>query len=94
MTDLVLHLKKQWFDKIKSGEKIEEYRETTEYWQRSIQLKHFTNIVLLRGYPSTRTPENCMVFPWNGYVIKRIGSWERQEMIEVFAMPLKQEPHP
>ena len=86
--DLVLHLKFKWFDKIKSGEKTEEYRETTEYWQRRIQLHHFDRIVLLRGYPSVRTKENCIMFPWNGYVIKRIGSWEKQEMVEVFSMPL------
>lgn len=32
MKTLTLSLKKQWFDKIKSGEKKEEYRECSEYW--------------------------------------------------------------
>jgi hypothetical protein len=32
MTSLHLILKKQWFDLIASGEKLEEYREVTDYW--------------------------------------------------------------
>lgn len=34
MKTLTLSLKKPWFDKIKSGEKKEEYRECSEYWIR------------------------------------------------------------
>ena len=34
MKTLTLSLKRQWFDKIKSGEKKEEYRECSEYWIR------------------------------------------------------------
>ena len=34
MKTLTLSLKKKWFDKIKSGEKKEEYRECSEYWIR------------------------------------------------------------
>jgi len=29
---LTFNLKKEWFDKIKSGEKTNEYREKTNYW--------------------------------------------------------------
>lgn len=32
--ELILPLKKQWFDMIASGEKKEEYREITPYWCR------------------------------------------------------------
>ena len=32
MKTLILPLKKKWFDMIKSGEKKEEYRETSGYW--------------------------------------------------------------
>jgi hypothetical protein len=32
MKTLTLALKKPWFDKIKSGEKKEEYRECSDYW--------------------------------------------------------------
>ena len=33
---LHLNLKKKWFDMILSGEKLEEYRETTDYWRSRI----------------------------------------------------------
>lgn len=33
---LTFNLKKQWFDKIKSGEKTHEYRECKLYWQKRI----------------------------------------------------------
>ena len=32
MRTLILHLKREWFDLIKSGEKKEEYREQSTYW--------------------------------------------------------------
>lgn len=33
---LIFNLKKEWFDKIKSGEKTHEYREAKLYWQKRI----------------------------------------------------------
>lgn len=33
---LTFNLKKQWFDKIKNGEKTHEYREVTDYWTKRI----------------------------------------------------------
>ncbi len=35
---LTLNLKKEWFDKIKSGEKTHEYREVKDYWTKRIFL--------------------------------------------------------
>lgn len=35
---LVCVLKKEWFDKIKSGEKTHEYREVKDYWIKRIGL--------------------------------------------------------
>ena len=38
---LTFNLKKEWFDKIKSGEKTHEYREVKPYWTK--RLYHFDN---------------------------------------------------
>jgi hypothetical protein len=90
MTDLMLHLKGIYFDKIVRGEKDEEYRETTDYWKRRILGKTFDKLILVRGnYGNEKYPENVLVFPWNGYDVKTVGSWERQEMVEVFALKLR-----
>lgn len=40
---LTLHLKKVWFDKIKSGKKIREYREVKDFWTDRL-VKEFFNI--------------------------------------------------
>ena len=33
---LTFNLKKEWFEKIKSGEKTHEYRQRTDYWYRRL----------------------------------------------------------
>jgi hypothetical protein len=42
---LTFNLKKQWFDKIKSGEKTHEYREVKPYWKKRLSkhLESFAN---------------------------------------------------
>lgn len=35
-TRIVFNLKREWFDKIKSGEKTVEYRESKDYWWRRL----------------------------------------------------------
>lgn len=46
---LYLILKKEWFDKIKNGEKTVEYREAKEYWHRRLN-KNFNEVILKNGY--------------------------------------------
>ena len=54
---LVFPLKKQWYEKIKSGEKTIEYREVKSYW-----IKRFYNIIqqhnFINGYAA------CDFKPW------------------------------
>lgn len=38
---LIFPLKKQWYDKIKSGEKTIEYREVKQYWTRRLMKAEF-----------------------------------------------------
>jgi hypothetical protein len=60
---LTLHLKKVWFDKIKSGEKTHEYREVTDYWFRRLflfskilcrqtMLPLHSTVIFCCGYPA------------------------------------------
>jgi ASC-1-like (ASCH) protein len=46
---LTLILKKEWFDKIKNGEKTVEYREAKEYWSKRLN-KNFNDVILKNGY--------------------------------------------
>ena len=54
MKTLTLSLKKQWFDMIKSGEKKEEYRETSAYWISRL-LKYCLGEICVAATKSMRT---------------------------------------
>ena len=49
MNILHLTLKKKWFDLIRSGEKIEEYREIKPYWNKRLSKKYDT-VYFRNGY--------------------------------------------
>jgi ASC-1-like (ASCH) protein len=72
MADLTLPLKGEYFDAIKAGDKVEEYRLCTEFWERRIEEKQIDRIVLTRGYPKRGDETRRMVRPWRGYEIKEI----------------------
>lgn len=61
---LILPIKKQWFDMIKSGEKKEEYREIKEYW--TSRLKYYTPALIL-GSNTERVAPTFEVGFRNGY---------------------------
>ena len=70
MKTLTLSLKKQWFDKIKSGEKKEEYRERKDYWfNRFFHSMNpdgtsckYDRLVFTLGYPKATDTERRLVF--------------------------------
>lgn len=71
MKTLTISLKRQWFDMIKSGEKKEEYRDNSEYWQRRLyrsmdandaEFKQFDRLVFTLGYPKSGDKERRLVF--------------------------------
>lgn len=70
MSNLVLHLEKRYFDQIKSGEKIVEYRQVNDYWSKRLIGKDFDNIVLLCGYPKNGDVNRTIIRKWNGYEIR------------------------
>jgi ASC-1-like (ASCH) protein len=41
---LIFPLKKEWFDKIKSGEKTIEYREVKPYWSKRLYTEMCTRL--------------------------------------------------
>lgn len=65
MKELILPLKKKWFDLIKSGIKKEEYREYKEFWKkrlldkyyeddecRQFSYRYFDKVTFTCGYPA------------------------------------------
>ena len=76
MTQLILPLKKRWFDMIKSGVKKAEYREIKPFWIKRLILplsvngrilhesmfKKFDEVVFTLGYPKSNDKERRIVF--------------------------------
>jgi len=69
---LTLPLKGEYFDAIKSGEKVEEFRLCTEFWEKRIEDRRYDRIVLTRGYPKRDDTSRRITRPWLGYTIKEI----------------------
>lgn len=67
MTTLHLPLKGIYFDQIKSGEKVEEYRLATPFWARRLEGRGFDLIVLTRGYPHRDDATRRIIRPWRGF---------------------------
>ena len=70
--NLVLHLKKQYFDQIASGEKQEEYRLVTPYWSKRLEGRQYEQVILLCGYPSASDESRKIIRQWVGYTRKAI----------------------
>lgn len=69
--NLILHLKKEYFEQIARGEKTEEYRLVTTYWSRRLEGRQYENVVLMCGYPKRGDTSKTMVLPWRG-VCKKV----------------------
>lgn len=74
MGTLTLPLNATYFDKIRAGTKIEEYRLRTPYWAKRIEGREYDRIVLTRGYPQGGgvEGETRLTRHWRGYREARI----------------------
>ena len=70
--DLILPLKREYFEQIKAGTKPEEYRLVNDFWRARIGRKQYTRIVLTLGYPKRGDTERRLILPYKGYVVKEI----------------------
>ena len=92
MADLVLPLKREYFEAIRDGSKVEEYRLTTAYWSRRLRFRHYDRIVLTLGYPSATNEARRLYRPWRGYRVKTITHPHfGLDPVEVFAIDVRQE---
>lgn len=95
MTVLYLPLKRQYFEAIRSGVKLEEYRLATPYWRYRLEGKTFESIVLTLGYPSRAVSERRLSRPWRGMQLKTITSpLFGDKPVLVFAIQVNPAPAP
>ena len=66
MPDLILHVKKEYFDEIKSGYKRYEYRLRTEYWKKRLVRREYSGIQIFCGYPKKGDASRVIRRKWTG----------------------------
>ena len=89
---LLLPLKRKWWDQIKSGTKVEEFRLANAYWTKRLEGRTYDEVILTLGYPTRDDLSRRIVLPWRGVTRKRVVSdeWQGSER-EVFAIRLTAE---
>ncbi len=93
MTDLILPLKAEYFNAIKAGTKLEEYRLRTPFWCKRLEGKTFEHVVLTLGYPSRDDAARRLVLPWRGMRETTIQHPHfGPDPVEVFAIDVRPSP--
>jgi len=72
MNDLVLHVKKVYFESIRDGRKSLEYRERTPYWEKRLQGRQYGGVQLHCGYPKAGDSSRIIRRRWKGFVEETI----------------------
>jgi ASC-1-like (ASCH) protein len=86
MADLHLNLKGEYFDQIKAGTKLFEFR-SFDKWSKRLEGKTFDRIFIKRGYPKRTDASKIIERPWRGYEQQTIThSHFGSEPVEVFAI--------
>jgi hypothetical protein len=87
MRTLTLHLKREFFEAIKSGDKTEEYRLYNEYWKKRLVGRDYDRVVFCLGYPRRDDSARRIARPYTGYTVKTIvHAHFGNEPVTVFAI--------
>jgi ASC-1-like (ASCH) protein len=90
MATLHLHVRKKYFDLIKSGEKIEEYRLDNAYWRKRLS-NIIDKIIVYNGYPRKNDQKNILIRPWTGMKELKIQHPEfGSNPVDVFAIMINE----
>jgi len=72
MRTLTLPLIGEYFEAIRDGSKVEEYRLVNDYWTKRLVGRTYDRIVLTWGYPKVNDTSRRLERPWKGFVKKPI----------------------
>lgn len=70
--NLQLAVNGEYFDAMKSGEKIEEYRLVNAYWGKRLFGRDYDRLIITRGYPRKDDASRRIDIPYDGFEIKTI----------------------
>lgn len=76
MANLQLAVNGEYFDQMKRGEKVEEYRLVNAYWIKRLMVgfnqRGYDRLVITRGYPKRDDLSKRIDIPYDGYEVKVI----------------------
>lgn len=86
---LTLPLKAEYFDAIRDGTKLVEYRLVTPYWIKRLRNRSYDTVILTKGYPKSDDQSRRMTRKWEGcyehYITHPHFS---PDPVRVFAIPV------
>lgn len=89
MADLILPVKRIYFDDIKAGIKGDEYRLVTPYWTKRLADRTYDRVIITLGYPRADDADRRKTFPWQGFkVIRLTHPHFGPDEVEVYAIKL------
>lgn len=86
---LHLHVKTEYFNAIKSGEKTREYRLAKPYWEKRLEVPflEYSGVIIYNAYKPGS--ENRLEFPWRGWTKEtRTHKHFGADPVEVYAIHL------
>lgn len=88
MKVLHLNVKKEYFQMVKVGDKIEEFRIYNDYWIKKLS-KSYDCIYYKCGYPRNDDRDKIICFKYDGFSIRNIKHKEfGDKEVKVFAIRL------
>lgn len=87
---LILHLKWEYWEAIRDGRKLEEYRERTPYWEKRLRGKVFSEIILHWAYPERGDETWTLHRKWNGLRETDIDTPVYGGLVPVFAIDVSE----
>ncbi len=93
MADLILPVKRIYFEQMRDGAKLAEYRLCTPFWLKRLQGRKYDRVIITLGYPKRDDAERRLVVPYRGYTMEVITHPHfGTNPVSVFAIIVGKEP--
>ncbi len=90
LSTLTLNVKREYFEAIRDGTKLDEYRLATPYWGKRLEGRQYDSVCICLGYPKKGDESRRLRFPYRGYKKKTITHKHfGAEPVEVYAIKLE-----
>lgn len=87
MGDLILPVKRVYFEQMRDGTKPDEFRLVTPYWTKRLVGRSYDRVIVTLGYPKADDAERRLVRPWRGFKRQTITHPHfGTQPVEVFAI--------